>query len=71
MSLTSYELSQIKKLIDEAQQKIAREIRSLRESFDGLTGVVKELAGEVRALRADMNPQLDKPKKLPAPSQGA
>lgn len=70
MSLGYYDEQKIKRLIDEAQRETAREIRSLRDSFEGLTGAVQQLADEVRALRADLNPALDKPKKLPAPAQG-
>ena len=71
MSLGYYDEVKIKQLIEEAQKETRREIRSLRDSFTGLTDAIKQLADEVGSLRADLNPQLDKPKKLPAPAQGA
>jgi len=44
--------------------------KQLIEAFTRVASAIEKLTAEVRGLREDLSPQLDKPKKLPAPGQG-
>jgi hypothetical protein len=45
----------------------AKRDRQMIEAMGGITAALKELSGEIKALRRDLNPELDKPVKLAAP----
>lgn len=82
MSLTYYDLERIEGKVDEARRKTSEELQQLKksakssaemqeklfEAFNRMTQVLENLSEEVRGLRSDLNPTLDKPKKLPAPA---
>ncbi|HYD18780.1 MAG TPA: hypothetical protein VEF76_09915 [Patescibacteria group bacterium] len=41
--------------------------KQMLEAFNEVAAVLKELAEEIKGLRRDLNPELDKPAKLSAP----
>jgi hypothetical protein len=53
-------------LLSVAKKSLGNDER-LIEAFNRMAGALEELTGEVRALRADLTPPIDKPKKLPLP----
>jgi len=81
MTLTYYDREIIEEKVEDARKMTSREIAELRaemraghktqqqllEAFNRMTVVLEGLAEQVKGLRADLNPQLDKPVKLPAP----
>lgn len=54
--------------IDKSESRLGRE---MAEGFNRVAKALEALTEEVRALRNELNPCLDKPKKLPAPGGGA
>lgn len=55
----------------EAQEKGLKQDAQMLDAFNRMAQAVEALTEEVRGLRADLNPELDKPRKLPAPKGGA
>ncbi len=45
----------------------ARRDRQMIEAMGGIASALKELTSEIKGLRADLNPALDKPVRLSAP----
>lgn len=56
---------------DAVKREISQSDRKTAEAFNRIAAALENLTEEVRALRADLNPALDKPRKLPAPKGGA
>ena len=78
-SLDYFDKKAVTEIVDTAQKKTAKEIRdNLRESvmlqrqtldaFNRVAVALEKLTGEIKALRDEQNPKLDKSKKLPAPT---
>lgn len=44
--------------------------KQVADGFNRVAEALTALTAEIKGLRADLNPSLDKPKKLPAPPQG-
>ncbi len=84
MSVTYYDLERIGEKVEEARRKTSDELRDMRkgmtdsakmqekllEAFNRMTLVLESLSEDIKGLRNDLNPTLDKPKKLPAPATG-
>lgn len=74
-----YDRQQIERLHKKTQQaveealrrEVAQSDKKTADAFNRIAAALENLTEEVRALRADLNPQLDKPRKLPAPKGGA
>ena len=74
-----YDRQQIERLYKKTQQAVEEALRrevpqsdkKTADAFNRIAAALENLTEEVRALRADLNPQLDKPRKLPAPKGGA
>ncbi len=45
----------------------AKRDRQMIEMMGGIAAALKELTSEIKGLRSDLNPELDKPVKLAAP----
>lgn len=71
------DLEAMEKRIVDAQEKAVRQLqqagdRSQAETVEAFNRVARSLEAlveEVKGLRADLNPTLDKPSKLPAPAK--
>ena len=81
MSLDYRDKRDITESVEEAQRETTQLLReSMKQSkadskqtadaFNRVAAALEKLTGEVRLLRADMNPVLDKTKKLPLPATG-
>ncbi len=81
MTLTYYDKVEIKEAVTEAEQRVQKTLARMQEdmvqadgnqlkmlvAFNRVAAALEMLTGEIRELRADLNPELDKPVKLPAP----
>lgn len=85
MTATYSDVLRVQNAVTEARRDTITEIRDLRREFrrtqedsqkqtaDALNRVAEALTaltGEIKALRRDLNPELDKTKKLAAPGGG-
>lgn len=75
MSLDYYDKQDIERRIEKAHEqtraevkKVQREQQALAAAFKDVAKALTELTAEVKGLRADLNPELDKTVKLAAPS---
>jgi len=70
-----YDRQYVERKLNEVSEKASREVAQLRketrDGFNRVAAALEALTAEVKGLRADLNPKLDKPKKLQAPGQGA
>lgn len=68
-----YDRSQIEEKVENSRKKTTREIEQLRkdtqDGFNRVASALEALTKEIKGLRADLNPKLDKPAKLPAPAK--
>lgn len=56
---------------DAIKREISQSDRKTADAFNRIASALENLTEEVRALRADLNPSLDKPRKMPAPKGGS
>lgn len=54
----------------EAQDMGLKNDEKMAEAFNRVATALEGLTAEIRGLRADLNPSLDKTRKLPAPGTG-
>lgn len=59
-----------RQLLRESMKEGAADRQQTAEAFNRVASALEKLAAEVRLLRADLNPSLDKTRKLPPPSAG-
>lgn len=57
------------KKLNQKQDKALENDRAILEAFNRLTRQLEVLTDEVRGLREDLNPKLEKPGKLPSPGK--
>lgn len=71
MSLGYYDEQKIEAAVKKQTRQqfddAAKRDRQMIEAMGGIAAALKELTAEIKALRADLNPELDKPVKLAAP----
>lgn len=60
----------LKHQIRKASKKSEERDEKLAQAFTRVADALERLTQEVKGLREDLNPQLDKPAKMPAPKQG-
>ena len=56
--------------LNEKQDVALANDKAMLEAFNRIARQLKLLTSEIRGLRRDLNPQLDKPRKLPGLSMG-
>ncbi|HYD18781.1 MAG TPA: hypothetical protein VEF76_09920 [Patescibacteria group bacterium] len=76
-SLGYYDEEKIRAIVTASEKRMKTEFdaaakrdRQIAEAMGGIAAALKELTGEIKALRADLNPEMDKPVKLAPPKQG-
>lgn len=75
--MDAYDRRRIEEMIQDSERRLHRNFeivvgnqKIIVEALNRIGSAVAELSSEVKAIRRDMNPQLDKPAKLPAPKKG-
>ena len=64
------DLHKATKEIVKAQEKGLKNDAQMIDAFNRVAKAMEGLTEEVKGLRADLNPQLDKPGRLPGPAKG-
>lgn len=71
MSLGYYDEQKIENIVKKMTKTqfddAAKRDRQMIEAMGGIAAALKELTSEIKGLRADLKPELDKPVKLAAP----
>ncbi|MDI1228677.1 MAG: hypothetical protein PSY14_13435 [bacterium] len=81
MTLNYYDKVEIQETVTEAEKRVQKTLGKMQEdlaqadgnqlkmlaAFNRVAAALEMLTGEIRELRADLNPELDKPVKLAAP----
>ena len=74
--MDAYDRRRIEEMIQDSERRLHRNFeivvgnqKIIVEALNRIGSAVAELSSEVKAIRRDMNPQLDKPAKLPAPKK--
>jgi len=81
MTLSYYDKVDIQDTVKEAEQRVQRTLSQMQSdmakadgnqqlmltAFNKVAAALETLTGEIRELRRDLNPELDKPVKLAAP----
>lgn len=75
--MDAYDRRRIEEMIQDSERRLHRNFeivvgnqKIIVEALNRIGSAVAELSSEVKAIRRDMNPQLDKPVKLPPPNKG-
>lgn len=75
MSLGYYDEQKIENIVKKQTKaqfdEASKRDRQMIEAMGSIASALKELTTEIKGLRADLNPALDKPVKLPAPKKEA
>lgn len=73
MSLGYYDEQKIENIVKKQTKaqfdEAAKRDRQMIEAMGSIASALKELTTEIKGLRADLNPELDKPVKLAAPKR--
>lgn len=71
-----YDRNRIEEMIQASEKRLRRDFevvvgnqKIIADALNRIGAAVQELSSEVKAIRRDMNPQLDKPARLPAPKK--
>lgn len=75
--MDAYDRRRIEEMIQDSERRLHRNFeivvgnqKIIVEALNRIGSAVAELSSEVKAIRRDLNPQLDKPVKLPPPNKG-
>ncbi|MBL8712456.1 MAG: hypothetical protein JNM12_06110 [Alphaproteobacteria bacterium] len=75
--MDAYDRRRIEEMIQDSERRLHRNfeivVGNQKIIADALTRIgdaISDLSAEVKAIRRDLNPQLDKPVKLPPPNKG-
>ncbi len=76
--MDSYDRNRIEEMIQASEKRLRRDFevvvgnqKIIVDALNRIGAAVSDLSGEVKAIRRDMNPKLDKPAKLPVPKKDA
>ena len=74
--MDSYDRNKVQEMILASEKRLRRDFevvvgnqKIIADALNRIGTAVAELSAEVKAIRRDMNPQLDKPLRLPAPKK--
>ncbi|MDI1228679.1 MAG: hypothetical protein PSY14_13445 [bacterium] len=74
--MDSYDRNKVQEMITASEKRLRHDFevvtgnqKVIIDALNRIGAVVTELSSEVRAIRRDMNPRLDKPARLPAPKK--
>ncbi len=74
--MDSYDRNKVQEMILASEKRLRRDFevvvgnqKIIVDALNRIGAAVAELSSEVKAIRRDMNPQLDKPLRLPAPKK--
>jgi DNA-binding transcriptional regulator WhiA len=74
--MDSYDRNKVQEMILASEKRLRRDFevvvgnqKIIVDALNRIGTAVAELSAEVKAIRRDMNPQLDKPVKLPQPKK--
>ncbi|MCC7036260.1 MAG: hypothetical protein IT560_03025 [Alphaproteobacteria bacterium] len=75
--MDSYDRNKVQEMILASEKRLHRNFeivvgnqKLIADALNRIGDAVAELSAEVKAIRRDMNPQLDKPVRLPSPNKG-
>jgi hypothetical protein len=74
--MDSYDRNKVQEMILASEKRLRHDFevvvgnqKIIADALNRIGTAVAELSAEVKAIRRDMNPQLDKPLRLPAPKK--
>lgn len=74
--MDSYDHYKVQEMITASEKRLRHDFevvvgnqKIIVDALNRIGAAVAELSSEVKAIRRDMNPQLDKPARLPAPKK--